>query len=1222
MSLVVNMAGQDSSTSRPSRPPLGDATARVINTHSARPSKLNQPQIPQPNPLGAHPTYNHAQQHASPTTGFTSKLDQRRALSGLRTAAPPAALTIPVVQAVPQDVQQDTKRESQVLTSIDSYGKRRKTHVGPWELGKTLGAGSAARVRLVRHKFTGELAAVKILSRDVRHNTQPGSIAELDVWDRSRKEYETENRIPFTIEREVAIMKLIDHPNIVKLYDIWENHSEIYLVLEYVKCGDFYGYLDDHGRLSEAEAMFFFRQIVSALEYVHSFNICHRDLKPENILITENNQLKLTDFGMSALHQSPHHMLKTSCGSPHYAAPELIGPGCYRGDKADIWSLGVILYASLIHALPFNDDRMPRLLAKVEKAQYEMFDWVSAESQDLIAKVLEPDPEKRLSACEIWDHPLVRKHDYLDDYNDGGRARDCRHNARYDPVPAEELDTQALRQLKSVWHTYSEQQLTSLLMEPEPNEFKLFYWLLCSYREERMENYSTDLAYSASDFHHLQPPNWKKKYTTVEFPAQSGRSLSRFTVISNVATDEDGGALERVDTESGDTVKSYDPYRSSFVIDDVVASQAKVTVHRNGTSSTRTSRAPSVRSGSARTSSSTYSRRGRGSRHMKVPSTRRNSRHSLTSIKSGEEISYKRPAPIPKRGVEFSRAQRQSVDQGRPTSIVGDGVVNNRHVSCPESPSKRAKLSKSSGRGCSGTQSMADVSQVKADGVNLTDEFSQFSCSIAKDCDEAFNNPNSSYLTSTPLGSPDSENTKHIQAGIPSPTTTLTIHGAGNVNISLEPWDARSQPPMSSPRNLVMHDYITAQKRADRISAHMPESPGQESSLNPYGSPAKTDADRRIVSAPLYSQHSAPLGKDMSFLPSINEASREDGYYRDGDKPRVVSAPESSMPLHPPTEEGEGLEYLASQGNTIRVIYSPSHQASKTGTPSTPGTKPNPQVRPGLTLRQKYVSDGIQTSVPNESLVRTREGSFATTKKKSSWFKRGSKDKAGIFGNLNLSNTELDRTDSSSSSYNVNQPAKKKSFGFGWLRGSKEQRHLKLSLAGPDYDDSTEPERARTFSNLSQPPHGKGWDDKLAARNIEPQRNWLARLFRVKPATKYLCFSLSRRRGRQEISILLKQWRRHGMRDIVVDRERNLVFARVAKKNQLNLKEASFAAEVMTVIEHGNRNQLCIVRFTQERGAASTFNKVVDTMEEVFGARGMLVTDKYKAKMMIKTLNS
>jgi hypothetical protein len=158
-------------------------------------------------------------------------------------------------------------------------------------------------------------------------------------------------------------------------------------------------------------------------------------------------------------------------------------------------------------------------------------------------------------------------------------------------------------------------------------------------------------------------------------------------------------------------------------------------------------------------------------------------------------------------------------------------------------------------------------------------------------------------------------------------------------------------------------------------------------------------------------------------------------------------------------------------------------------------------------------------------------------------------------------------------------------------------------------------------------------------RNIEVKQNWLARLFRVKPATDHICMTISRRRARQEVTILLREWRKYGIRDIQVDKQRNIVFARIAAKNcewyldmiaapeltetlVLNLKEVSFAAEVITVIEHGKKQPLSIIRFTQERGAASSFHRVVDTMNMIFDARALVVADRNKRKMMIKTLNS
>ena len=170
-----------------------------------------------------------------------------------------------------------------------------------------------------------------------------------------------------------------------------------------------------------------------------------------------------------------------------------------------------------------------------------------------------------------------------------------------------------------------------------------------------------------------------------------------------------------------------------------------------------------------------------------------------------------------------------------------------------------------------------------------------------------------------------------------------------------------------------------------------------------------------------------------------------------------------------------------------------------------------------------------------------------------------------------------------------------------------------------------------------------GWRDSDSdkARHIEVKQNWLARLFRVKPATSYICMTMSRKRARQEVAILLREWRKYGIRGVQVDKQRNIVFARVGPRNckyrqtptakqttlltlraDLNLKEVAFAGEVMTVIEHGKKQPLSIVRFTQERGAASSFQRVVDTMRMVFESRNLLVADKSKQKMMIKTLNA
>jgi len=246
-----------------------------------------------------------------------------------------------------------------------------------------------------------------------------------------------------------------------------------YLVLEFVDNGELFEHITAKGRLPEEEAMRYFRQILSAVGYCHSFNICHRDLKPENILLTKDGKIKIADFGMAALHQSPDHKLKTSCGSPHYAAPELIRGATYRGDKADIWSLGVILYATLAGRLPFDvegtgRDWLSPLLSKIRKGHYEMAPEFSEEAANLIWRILQVNPRDRINLWQIWRHPLIRKYDYVDDLSNGSQllsptAKDCGR-----PVTRRsEVNKELLRHMRSLWHQLTEQQLLDALLSDE-----------------------------------------------------------------------------------------------------------------------------------------------------------------------------------------------------------------------------------------------------------------------------------------------------------------------------------------------------------------------------------------------------------------------------------------------------------------------------------------------------------------------------------------------------------------------------------------------------------------------------------------------------------------------------------------------------------------------------------------------------------------------------------
>jgi serine/threonine-protein kinase HSL1 (negative regulator of Swe1 kinase) len=241
-----------------------------------------------------------------------------------------------------------------------------------------------------------------------------------------------------------------------------------YLVLEFVDNGELFDYISKNGCLHEEEALKYFRQLLSAVGYCHSFNICHRDLKPENVLLTSSLDVKVADFGMAALHQTPEHRLSTSCGSPHYAAPEVIKGVSYKGNLADIWSMGIILFASVAGYLPFDHEDIPTLLESIKRGRYKMASHFSAGVADLVHRMLQVNPRDRISVSQIWRHPLLRKYDYLDDYGRGYDAVSPKlKTSERLLLRRSDIDRDILRHLRSMWHMFEEQQIINLLLSDQ-----------------------------------------------------------------------------------------------------------------------------------------------------------------------------------------------------------------------------------------------------------------------------------------------------------------------------------------------------------------------------------------------------------------------------------------------------------------------------------------------------------------------------------------------------------------------------------------------------------------------------------------------------------------------------------------------------------------------------------------------------------------------------------
>ena len=236
-------------------------------------------------------------------------------------------------------------------------------------------------MKVAEHVLTGHKVAIKILNRK--------KIKAIDMEEKVR--------------REIKILRLFMHPHIIRLYEILETPHDIFLVMEYVKSGELFDYIVEKGRLGENEARHFFQQIISGVEYCHRNMVVHRDLKPENLLLDSRNNVKIADFGLSNVMRDGH-FLKTSCGSPNYAAPEVISGKLYSGPEVDVWSCGVILYALLCGSLPFDDESIPNLFKKIKGGIYSLPSHLSPGARDLISRMLFVDPLKRITLAEIRHH--------------------------------------------------------------------------------------------------------------------------------------------------------------------------------------------------------------------------------------------------------------------------------------------------------------------------------------------------------------------------------------------------------------------------------------------------------------------------------------------------------------------------------------------------------------------------------------------------------------------------------------------------------------------------------------------------------------------------------------------------------------------------------------------------------------------------------------------------
>ncbi|KAK1395879.1 Non-specific serine/threonine protein kinase [Heracleum sosnowskyi] len=259
---------------------------------------------------------------------------------------------------------------------------------GKYELGRHLGHGTFAKVYHARNIQTGKSVAMKVVGKE--------KVIKVGMMEQ--------------VKREISVMKMVQHQNIVKLDEVMASKTKIYFAMELVRGGELFEKIAK-GKLKEDVARNYFHQLISAVDFCHSRGVYHRDLKPENLLLDEEGNLKVTDFGLSAFsdHLRQDGLLHTTCGTPAYVAPEVIGKKGYDGAKADIWSCGVILYVLLAGFLPFQDDNIMAMYRKIYRGDFKCPPWFSSDARRLITKMLDPNPNSRISISKIMQSSWFKK---------------------------------------------------------------------------------------------------------------------------------------------------------------------------------------------------------------------------------------------------------------------------------------------------------------------------------------------------------------------------------------------------------------------------------------------------------------------------------------------------------------------------------------------------------------------------------------------------------------------------------------------------------------------------------------------------------------------------------------------------------------------------------------------------------------------------------------------
>ncbi|RHZ55925.1 uncharacterized protein CDV56_103438 [Aspergillus thermomutatus] len=1130
-------------------------------------------------------------------------------------------------------------------------------------------------------------AAIKIVSKRSAAIAQSESIAAMDR-NASLFSGTGTRQMPSGIEREVVIMKLIEHPNVISLYDVWENRGELYLVLEYVQGGELFHYVQNHGPLPEEEAVRLFRQIIAGLGYCHRFNICHRDLKPENILLDSWRNVKLADFGMAAL-QPAGHWLNTSCGSPHYAAPEIIYGRKYRGDKADIWSCGIILYALLTGYLPFDGGDLPSTLRQVKRGEYTIPPELSVEAADLIQRILQKRPEDRITMHGIWMHPLLKK------YEEFHQAMSHHYLGPAPPLTAEdcgppvlsrqEIDIDILRNLQTLWHGVKTEALIERVLNPQPTQERMFYNALIKFRNEQLENYQGQpLEYSASDYHHISrlPASVANRRKHARLPGGSRRQGQISTISSSKQPQSTPRALKSSATE-----ESYDPFRSPrHIVSTPEVQYAQVTVHRKGSEANTKDVSETVPESEDAMKeeavedieclpSSPFSivpnKKSKASftRSFQSRASHSSSRRVLHTTPTPRSASYKRNVLFlhhrnrsqgsmsvrPKK----TRANASSISrQGSDCSIKSDAdeVPVSDGCGSPLLPVPPMVV-----RGAGVTiKKCPQVKRVCDADIIWKDEARKVSHELSQICEEAFNGGSLSTGCTASIGSE-------------TPATSLSMVSAGDSQNQITASNIKSNQPSNisaeSPksytatelaetrRKLIQHStqdgnenvpgYLSAViNHLDRLIAQdRTRERGKRDKINDNGNSTFDPLQR----SPHETGNLPIISEELSnSLVSENEMRNRQHLARHN------SDSASSIRTKRQSHDGKATIRMVPHSSQLCLeevkplnIRKNRHLSNETHQLREESKSKDESSRPIRSSTRYASADSRQTRFlseldPIQEVPKLPRGSDtkASENKKWSWFRNRSqgstetKTKMPVTKPIQPSsetvivheiNPSVDPAlgEQTGKPKDMKAPSDNKKGGF--FKKFMKKRH------NNNFDNAaTEIDFADTNPLLRRPVEtDHSFDTEKNPKPAPPvsntngrSQNWFARVFQIKPATRVVALNTSKIKGRKDVLKLLREWKQFGMEEAHLDKASGVIRGRVGEVNCLRLRAVEFSAEFYTVLEHGRQANLSLVRFKQERGAASSFHKVVDTLEMVLKQRGLLVEDPDRAKKMARILDA